>query len=65
MRKNEPEMLTTEQLADMLHCSTRTVQRMAASGRLPGSVRVGNLVRWPRPVIEAWVRGAGRRSIMC
>jgi predicted DNA-binding transcriptional regulator AlpA len=33
-------------VADVCHCSARTVYRLADAGRLPRPVRIGSLVRW-------------------
>lgn len=39
------ELLTREDLAQILCCSTRTVDRLVASGDLP-AIRIGKLVRF-------------------
>jgi len=48
-------MLNVGDVAKMLRCSTRTVYRLADSGRMPRPVKLGALVRWPRDEIEGWV----------
>ena len=48
-------MLTVDDVAGELKCSTRTVYRLADSGRIPRPVKLGALVRWPRRVLEQWV----------
>jgi len=50
-----PVMLTVEQVARMLNCSTRTVYRLNSAGRMPRPVRLGALVRWRRAAIEQWI----------
>ncbi|MFO8006214.1 MAG: helix-turn-helix domain-containing protein [Candidatus Brocadiia bacterium] len=61
-------MMKVQDVAKALNCSTRTVYRLADSGRMPRPVKLGALVRWPRQVIEQWIadgcprcerRGAG------
>jgi excisionase family DNA binding protein len=48
-------MLTVEDVAEALSCSTRTVYRLADAGRMPGPVKLGALVRWPRQAVEQWI----------
>ena len=50
-----PAMLTVNQVARMLCCSSRTIYRLTDSGRMPRPVKLGSLVRWPRDVIEQWI----------
>ena len=38
-----------------LGCSTRHVQRLADSGRMPRPIKLGALIRWQRAVIEQWI----------
>ncbi len=54
-------LLNTRDVAAMLQCSPRTVQRLAASGRMPRPVRLGRLARWSRPAIEVWIGNGCRR----
>jgi prophage regulatory protein len=48
-------MLDVHGFADMLGVSTRHIRRLVDAGKAPQPVRLGGCVRWPRPVIEAWV----------
>jgi predicted DNA-binding transcriptional regulator AlpA len=48
-------LLDVKAVACLLTCSTRHVYRLADSGLMPQPVKVGALVRWPRPVIEQWI----------
>lgn len=48
-------LLTVQEVARLLGCSTRTVYRLADSGRMPKPVKLGALVRWPREIIERWI----------
>ncbi|QDU72616.1 helix-turn-helix transcriptional regulator [Mucisphaera calidilacus] len=50
-----PAMLTINQVARLLNCSTRTVYRLNDAGRMPRPVRLGALVRWNRGEIEQWI----------
>lgn len=54
-REQSGRLLTVRDVAGLLHCSPRTVYRLADSGRMPGPVRLGALVRWPGAVIEQWI----------
>tara|TARA_B100000925_G_C21619680_1_gene308332 strand:+ start:89 stop:334 length:246 start_codon:yes stop_codon:yes gene_type:complete len=48
-------MLTVDQLAAMLNCSSRHVYRLCDTKRMPPPVRLGMLVRWNRNVIDRWI----------
>jgi excisionase family DNA binding protein len=48
-------MLNVGDVAKMLRCSSRTVYRLADSGRMPRPIKLGALVRWPREQVEAWI----------
>ena len=48
-------MLTVDQVAAMLNCSSRHVYRLCDTKRMPSPVRLGMLVRWNRTVIEKWI----------
>lgn len=50
-----PAMLTIDQVARLLNCSTRTVYRLNDAGQMPRPVRLGALVRWNRSEIEQWI----------
>lgn len=52
-----PALLTVHEVAGLLHCSARTVYRLADSGRMPRPVRLGALVRWHRATINEWIDG--------
>ena len=47
--------LTVHDVARMLNCSARTIYRLTDAGRMPGPVKLGALVRWPREQVEAWI----------
>ncbi len=48
-------LLDARALAILLSCSVRHVRRLADSGQLPQSVRLGACVRWRRTDIEIWI----------
>jgi excisionase family DNA binding protein len=50
-----PQLLTRHDVAKLLGCSARHVDRMAVAEKMPGPVRLGALVRWDRTVIERWI----------
>jgi excisionase family DNA binding protein len=49
-------MLGVRDVAKMLQCSDRHVTNMWKGGRLPAPVKLGQLVRWPRTMIEDWIQ---------
>lgn len=52
------ELLTRNDLAKILKCTTRTVANMEQSGRLPPSFSIGNgdrARRWKKSVVLAWI----------
>lgn len=55
MREVE-EVLTTEEAADLLRVSTKTVQQLAGRGILPGR-KVGRAWRFLRSDLVAYVQG--------
>jgi len=48
-------LMTINEVARLLNCSTRTVYRLNDAGRMPRPVRLGALVRWNRSEIEQWI----------
>lgn len=38
-------------------CSTRHVYRLSDAGKMPAPVRLGALVRWSKPLLDAWLAG--------
>ena len=51
----EPAMLTVQDVARMLNCSSRTVYRLTDTGRMPRPVKLGALIRWPRETVTRWI----------
>lgn len=50
-----PALLDKRAVAAMLGCSSRHVDRLADTGRMPPPVRIGVLVRWRRSDLDAWL----------
>ena len=48
-------LLDTSQLASLLACSPRHVDRLLKQGRLPAPVRLGSLRRWRSSQIQQWL----------
>lgn len=48
-------LMTVNEVAKRLNCSARTVYRLCDAGRMPLPLRISTLVRWHKPVIEAWI----------
>jgi excisionase family DNA binding protein len=49
------ELMTTNQIQELLQVDRTTIYRMIGSGRLP-AIRVGKQWRFPRPEIERWMQ---------
>ncbi|MEQ1735518.1 MAG: helix-turn-helix domain-containing protein [Rhodoglobus sp.] len=49
------ELLSVQQVCDLLQCSERHVYRLASDHQLPAPVRLGALVRWRRAVLDQWI----------
>jgi predicted DNA-binding transcriptional regulator AlpA len=50
-----PLLIDARYMAALLQCSVRHVQQLNRRGLLPPPVKLGDLVRWRRGEIEAWV----------
>ena len=64
-----PVLLTIEDIAQILGCSTRHVRRLAAGGRIPRPIKLGALLRWLKTDVDQWIaagcpdcRKGGRRN---
>jgi excisionase family DNA binding protein len=51
---DDPEILTPQEAAEVLHVPLLTVQRQAKAGRLPGH-RIGKEWRFSRTVLLEWL----------
>jgi excisionase family DNA binding protein len=52
-----PALIDVRSVAQLLHCSTRHVYRLADAGQMPPPLHLGALVRWRRQEIEDWING--------
>ncbi len=50
-----PTLLTPDDVARILQCSSRHVYRLRDTGFLPLPIRLGRLLRWHRETIESWM----------
>lgn len=55
---SEPELIDTAELAAMLAVSAKTVRRLVDSGRVPGVVRIGRLLRFRRAAVRQWIESS-------
>jgi excisionase family DNA binding protein len=55
-----PLLMTVRQVAELCEISPRTVRRLADGGRMPTPTKLGALIRWSRPEIEAWIASGCR-----
>ena len=51
------ELLDVGAVAALLGCSKRTVYRLSDGGRMPRPLKLGQLVRWRRVEVLAWIAG--------
>ena len=49
------DLLTVNDVAAKINCSSRSVYRLADAGRMPRPVKLGGLVRWRRDEIDTWI----------
>ncbi|MEE8115090.1 MAG: helix-turn-helix domain-containing protein [Nitrososphaerales archaeon] len=54
------QYLTINDLARITHWEKQVIYRKAASGEIPGRVKMGRSVRFKRSEIEYWLRDAER-----
>jgi excisionase family DNA binding protein len=50
-----PQLLSVDDVAQLLSCSPHHVYRMADVGRMPQPVKLGALVRWRRTDLDNWL----------
>jgi len=50
-----PLLMTVRDMADELRVSTKTIDRLCDSGKIPEPTKLGGSRRWRRAEIEAWV----------
>lgn len=49
------KFLSKSEVADLLGCSPRHVDRLRKTGKLPTAIKLGALVRWPRQALLNWI----------
>jgi excisionase family DNA binding protein len=55
-------MLGMDDLAALLRCNRRTLERLRSAGKLPQpDIHIGRMPRWKRSTIETWVERGGRQ----
>lgn len=60
--KRRPILLSAAEVAILLGCSARHVQRLARRGGLPRPVELGALRRWSADEIDRWIEDRGGRG---
>jgi excisionase family DNA binding protein len=53
--RDDPLLLTAEQVAKLLQVSKRTLWRLLSAGALPAPLRIGNSTRWGCQQIHHWI----------
>jgi len=53
----KPQLISAEELANLLAISERSVWRRLSGGDIPEPVRIGKSVRWRLTEIIAWIEG--------
>lgn len=51
----EPEVITVEELAELLRISRASAYRAVGAGQVPGAIRVGKTLRISRRAVIAWL----------
>jgi predicted DNA-binding transcriptional regulator AlpA len=53
-------LLSIDDLAAILSCSRRLIERMRSAGRLPKpDIKIGKMPRWRPETIRRWIEGGG------
>ena len=52
---SQPELLTRQQVADLLQCSTRHIDSLRAAGLMPQPIRLGKWPRYRRAQLLRWI----------
>lgn len=61
-RREEPGLMTTEQVSAELGIPVGTLRYYRSTGRGPASFRLGGRVRYRRDLLEAWVAEQERNT---
>lgn len=54
-QKQEAQLLTVDEVAALMACSSRSVYRLSDAGKIPQPFRIGGMVRWSASVINDWI----------
>lgn len=49
-------LLTVDDVARLMACSSRSVYRLSDAGRIPRPMKIGGLVRWSATEVETWIK---------
>lgn len=60
--ENLPEILTVDEVAELLRVNRNTVYDLYKRGEISGGRRVGRLIRFSRSAVLQWVAGNGPDS---
>ena len=55
-KKQEIELLTVPDVAELCNISTETVRRLSDSGSMPKPVRLGRLIRYRKQELTDWIK---------
>lgn len=55
-----PELLTPDELAELLRLSPRTIYELLQTGEIPGAKKVGRAWRIHRDTVLEWIKGGER-----
>ena len=56
MKITEEELLTTQEIADILKIAKTTVVKKLSSGEIPGAIKIGRKLRLPRSKLEKYLK---------
>ncbi len=58
-------LLTKKEVAAIVGVTERTIEIWSEKGRIPAPVKVGSrLVRWPANIIEQWIAGGMKPTVV-
>ena len=58
---NLEPLLSAKDVARILNCSVRTLQRLRSAGKIPRpDIRLGRMPRWKAETIKVWIANGGR-----
>jgi prophage regulatory protein len=54
-QRNDFQLLTANELGELLSLSKRQIFRLNSYGKIPAPIRIGGSVRWVNSTITAWL----------